>query len=206
MRDIHIRTAMLDKLRHTHRRESDVRIVQEMGVWAGTVRVDIAVLNGEMVGYELKSDSDTLMRLPTQADIYSRVFDRMTLVAGSRHFDKAIEIVPSWWGLIKAIDHGGGIKLQQARPSRRNQTQEPYLIAELLRKDEALLLMERLGIARGWRSKRVKAIHEYLAYQLPLRVLRNNVRDILKARVEWLGQDCMHEFDMSVNTKLNPVF
>ena len=206
MRDIHIRTAMLDKLRHTHRREADARIVQEMGVWAGTVRVDIAVLNGEMVGYELKSDSDTLIRLPIQADIYSRVFDRMTLVAGSRHFDKAIDIVPSWWGLIKAIEHRGGIKLQQARPSRRNQMQEPYLIAELLRKDEALLLMERLGIARGWRSKRVKAIHEHLAHELPLRVLRNNVRDILKARVDWLGQDGMHEFDMSINTKLNPVF
>jgi hypothetical protein len=37
----------------------DTRVVEEMGIWAGSVRVDIAVINGEFHGFELKSDRDT---------------------------------------------------------------------------------------------------------------------------------------------------
>ncbi len=205
MRDIHIRKAMLDKLRRAHFGEANVKIVQEMGVWAGSVRVDIAVLNGEMAGYELKSDSDTLARLPLQAEIYSQVFDRMTLVVGSRHFEKAVDIVPSWWGLIKASKHDECIKLQHVRPGKRNRNQEPYLVAELLKKEEALLVLESFGMARGWRSKKIRAIHEHLARELPLRLLKDTVRNVLKKRVDWLRQDCVHEFNMAVNAKLNPM-
>lgn len=205
MRDIHIRTAMLNKLRGSHSDQANVKIVQEMGVWAGTVRVDIAVLNGEMAGYELKSDSDTLVRLPLQAEIYSRVFDRMTLVVGDRHFGKAAEIVPKWWGIVKAVECMDGIKLRQARPSLKNRAQEPYLIAELLRKDEALLILEQFGLAVGWRSKKVRAIHERLSEELPLRVLRNKVRETLKARTGWLGQDSVHELNVPVDAELHPM-
>ena len=56
-----------------------------MGVWSGTVRIDVAVLNGEMCGYEIKSDRDTLERLPFQIEIYSKEFDKLTLVVGRRH-------------------------------------------------------------------------------------------------------------------------
>ncbi len=61
-----------------HECDHDTKVVQEMGVWNGTVRIDIAVINGELGGFELKSDSDNLLRLPAQAELYSRVFDRMT--------------------------------------------------------------------------------------------------------------------------------
>lgn len=205
MRDIHIRTAMLNKLRKSHCDQANVKIVQEMGIWAGTVRVDIAVLNGEMAGYELKSDSDTLVRLPLQAEIYSRVFDRMTLVVGDRHFEKAAEIVPEWWGIVKAVEHRDGIKLRQSRQSLKNRAQEPYLIAELLRKDEALLILQQFGLAAGWRSKKVRAIHERLSEELPLRVLRSKVRETLKARIGWLGQDSVHQLNVPVDAELYPM-
>jgi len=205
MRDFHIREAMLNKLRSAHQGEDDARIVQEMGVWAGTVRVDIAVLNGEMVGYELKSDSDTLARLPAQAGIYNLVFDRMTLVAGDKHFDKAKDLVPSWWGLVRAVERDGSITLQHRRKGRRNTRQDPYVVAELLRKDEAIFLLERFGLANGWRSKRAKQIHERLASELPFAVLRDSVRETLKSRPNWLGQDSVHQFDMPVDAQLDPV-
>jgi hypothetical protein len=68
-----------------------------MGIWSGSVRIDVAVINGELTGYELKSDRDTLERLPLQAELYSRVFDRLILVVGKRHAKKAIEHIPEWW-------------------------------------------------------------------------------------------------------------
>ena len=69
MRDIDVRQAVKSYLKALHEDDPATRIVEEMGIWAGSVRIDIAVINGELSGFELKSDSDTLQRLPLQADI-----------------------------------------------------------------------------------------------------------------------------------------
>ena len=200
MRDADVRAAVKQYLAAEHAGDSSTRIVEEMGVWAGTVRIDIAVINGELSGFELKSDRDTLERLPTQADIYSRVFDRVTLVAGSRHAEKASAVVPQWWGLFTATASNVGVVLQQIRPSLLNPSQEPYLVAELLRKDEAVQVLERVGLAQGWRSKRVRLIHERLASELPLSALKDHVRAALKARPDWLGKNGPHQLDVPVHS------
>jgi hypothetical protein len=190
---------MKRQLAHQHGNDPSTRIVEEMGVWAGTVRIDIAVINGALTGFELKSDRDTLSRLPGQADLYSRVFDEVTLVVGKRHIKKASELIPSWWGIIMA-EQAEEIRLTVVRPAMRNPSPEPYLVAELLWKEEAIAILESHGLAKGWRSKRVKAIHERLASELPFSVLADQVRETLKARTSWLSreQSC-NQFDMPVH-------
>src|SRR4051812_15627734 len=89
MRDSDVRKALKERLHTQHVDDPHTVILEEMGVWSGSVRIDVAVINGELNGYELKSDRDTLERLPLQADIYSRVFDRLELVVGQRHATKA---------------------------------------------------------------------------------------------------------------------
>ena len=64
MRDRDVRGAMLQLLGAEHAGEKDTFILQELDVWSGAVRIDIAVINGELTGFELKSDRDTLERLP----------------------------------------------------------------------------------------------------------------------------------------------
>jgi hypothetical protein len=59
-----------------------VRIIEELGVVHGKSRIDIAVINGLMHGYEIKSDKDTLQRLPEQMNMYNSVFNKVTLVVG----------------------------------------------------------------------------------------------------------------------------
>lgn len=163
------------------------RIVEEMGIWSGSVRIDIAVINGELCGYELKSDRDTLERLPLQADLYSRVFDRVTLVVGKRHASKAMDHIPEWWGVVAAeqICDGMTVLLPQ-RKAEINPDPDPYLIAQLLWKEEAVCVLERFGLAKGWRSRRVKDIHQRLASELALGVLTGEVRAALKQRQVWL--------------------
>ena len=102
MRDRDVRAAVRQDLDARHGGDTETRIVEEMGIWSGTVRIDIAVINGELWGYELKSERDTLERLPAQAKLYSRVFDRVTLVVGTRHVGAAEDAVPPWWGLTIA--------------------------------------------------------------------------------------------------------
>jgi hypothetical protein len=100
MRDSDVRVAVRTWLRAQY--ADDSRIVEEMGVWSGSVRIDLAVINGELHGFELKSERDTLARLADQAELYNQVFDRMTLVTAKRHLDKASSQIPSWWGITTA--------------------------------------------------------------------------------------------------------
>ncbi len=188
MRDIDVRKATLDHLRTSHAHDVSARIVQEMGIWSGTVRIDIAVINGELNGVELKSDKDTLERLPAQAELYSRVFDRMTLVAGTKHIDKAISLIPHWWGVMAASDEAGVTTLSEVRAAAENPAKDAFLMAKLLWKEEAIAALESFGLARGWRSKPVDQIHGRLAECLSLESLGDAVRSALKARPLWLGQ------------------
>lgn len=205
MRDRDVRAALLQQLAVTYAGDDDTRIVQEMGIWSGSVRIDIAVINRELVGYELKSDRDTLERLPTQADLYSRVFDRLSLVIGERHFKKAVAHVPRWWGVLVATKGRDGIILISEREQDWNPSPEPYLIAQLLWKDEALAVLESYDLARGWRGKRVKDIHQRVASEIPFDELRAEVRTRLKQRRDWLWQPISSYFNMSVDSNPNPM-
>lgn len=205
MRDRDVRSALLQQLTAVHADDGNTRIVQEMGIWSGSVRIDIAVINAELSGFELKSDKDTLERLPYQAELYSRVFDRVALVVGQRHFEKACRLIPDWWGVIVAKQNGNAVELRPEREATRNQSIDPYLVAQLLWKDEAISVLENFDLAHGWRTKRVKAIHERLAEQLPLDELCKRVRAALKTRGEWLRQNASCRLDMPVDPNLNPM-
>jgi hypothetical protein len=160
-----------------------------MGIWSGTVRVDIAVINGQLHGFELKSARDTLQRLPAQAALYSKVFDRVTLVTAPRHQEHAVSAIPDWWGITSAIMRPDGtILLKRIRNPKRNPEVCPLQLARLLWKQEALAVLERHGIDCGIRSGTVDAIAHRLAEKLPVHVLSHDVREVLKHRSDWLGQ------------------
>jgi hypothetical protein len=182
MRDIDVRRAVKSRLAAAHAGEIDTRIVEEMGVWSGSVRIDIAVVNGSLSGYELKSDRDTLERLPRQVRLYGHVFDFLYLVVGKRHAEKAKEMIPDWWGIQVAVVASGGIDLLPHREAALNPSPSPYLIAELLSKPEALGVLESFDLAKGWRSKKIRQIHQRLAGELSLDELKEQVRSALKER------------------------
>ena len=204
MRDIDIRRAVWSQLAIAHAGDPDTRLVQEMGVWSGTVRIDIAVINGELVGYELKSDSDTLQRLPGQAELYGRVFDRVVLVVGKKHALKAKMMVPTWWGVTVATSSGEKIVLTPKRQPKRNPQVDPYLLAKLLWKSEALGALAERGLAKGWKGRSVDDLHKRLATELTLSELSAAVRAALKARLVWLGQTGSYEGQMSACSDSNP--
>lgn len=183
MRDVDLRTALVRRLTRRHSHEPNARILHELGLRHGKARVDIAVVNGALHGYELKSDNDTLERLVRQEQIYSTVLDRVTLVVGERHSRKAISMVPEWWG-VQVVKMGprGGMNFYSARRARNNPSQDPIAIAKLLWRDEALELLSRLGAAEGLRSKPRAMIYARLAKVAGLEEIRSTVRHRLRNR------------------------
>jgi len=193
----------MGQLAAAHQGDPSTRIVEEMGIWGGTVRVDLAVINGEMVAYELKSNADTLDRLPYQIEIYSKVFDRVTLVVGDRLAEKAIRVIPSWWGCTVAKMRDERVVLKRKRGGRRNPQQDRIVFVQMLWKDEAISLLEKHGLADGWRSKPAGKITERLLSVLPFDLVAEGVRDALKTRHK-LGQLVPSQFDMPIDTIPNP--
>ena len=186
MRDGDLRTALLRRLDRQHSRDPDTLILQELGLRHGAARVDVAVVNGSLHGYELKSDSDSLGRLARQARVYGSVLDRVTLVVGRRHAEESIGMVPVWWGVqVAQMGPRGGVIFSSVRRARNNPSQDPVAVAKLLWREEALELLQQLGAAKGFTSKPRAALYARLAEVARPEEIRSRVRDRLRGRTGW---------------------
>jgi len=185
MRDGDVRDALHDFLVHHHSAELDqTRFVDELDL-CGEVRVDVAVINGHLAAYELKSERDTLRRLPTQVETYSRVFDWATLVVAERHLDHARPLLPEWWGVMVATGAHDRVALVPDKEPAENPSVSPHHLVRLLWRDEVLSALEHRGLDRGVRSKPRVAMWTRLADSVPLAELRMIVRECLKRREGW---------------------
>jgi hypothetical protein len=178
-KDIDVRSLLKRHLSQVHS-ATPTRILDELGLCEGDVRVDVAAINGELSGFEIKSPADTLARWPKQLRGYSKVVDRAWLVASEKALDAAK--APAWWGLIRVVETANQLAIRVLREADRNPAPEPLAIAQLLWHAEALAVLEKRGTARGVRSKRRKFAWERLVESLTLDELRAEVRGALKER------------------------
>ena len=163
------------------------RIFEELSVKHGTARIDIAVINGVMHGYEIKSDLDTLRRLPEQMNEYNAVFDYLTLIVGKHHLYDAINMIPYWWGIVVAkVNPKGKVVFHNIRVAENNPAQVKVSIARLLWRDEALRILEESNQAKGVRSKSRETVYVRLTEVLETDVLKAKVREtLLVSRKDW---------------------
>jgi hypothetical protein len=185
MRDMDIRLALRRDLVQEHQDEPSTLIVEELGLCQGDSRVDMAVVNGAINGYEIKSERDTLTRLPMQQEIYNRTLDRITLVASAKHMEAAEKLVPWWWGLQEAIDGPDGVCIQTHRQAVDNPNVDPHSVVQLLWRNETLAVLMNLGLEKGRLSKPRHVLWGALATALPIDELKAVVRAQLKARANW---------------------
>ncbi|HEY9199296.1 MAG TPA: sce7726 family protein [Gammaproteobacteria bacterium] len=187
MRDADIRKALICKLSNKHGASARAQIIEELGVDHGGVRIDVAVIDDFMHGYEIKSNKDTLRRLSEQANAYSKVFTTVTIVVGDRHVDEVTNYIPDWWGILQAtwIENRAAVNLRHRRRARINPTPESLLVARLLWRDEALAELERLGLDKGIRSKSRDELYQRLAIHVPSRDLQKIVSKRLVTRNDW---------------------
>jgi hypothetical protein len=189
MRDLDVRKALLASVLRDHVKDPNTLVLHELGLRHGRCRVDVTVVNGSLHGFELKSDMDTLERLPFQVETYGKVLDKATLVVGERHATKAIPSLPDWWGIKVAVQGPrGGIDFQNYRMASFNREIEPIALAELLWQSEAIAILVSRGIS-GPVLRRPRAFqYKMLTEMLEINDLRSEVRACLKARENWRGQ------------------
>jgi hypothetical protein len=185
VRDVDIRRRLHAEVRRRHAAEIGTLFLDELGLCQGVARVDFAVINGSLHGYEIKSECDTLDRLPGQRDVYGRALDFVTIVTSAKHAKKIRSSVPQWWGIWTANSSTAGVKLRQVRRPRQNPSVDARAVAELLWRDEALEELEARELARGLRGKPRHELWARLADSMPLPELCAIVRGRLKRRRRW---------------------
>ena len=133
--DSDIRASLVKKLSNLdeYRTDPSTVIVSELDVCAGNARIDIAVMNHKIVGYEIKSERDTLERLPSQIEFYNKFSDEITLVVSEQHYSKAKELIPDWWGIECATPKSEtSIVLSSERKPKQNEEVDVFSLTQLL--------------------------------------------------------------------------
>ncbi len=184
MRDIDIRRALLAEMRRLHPDSSDTLILEELEVCQGLARVDLAVVNGSFHGYEIKSERDTLLRLPSQTEFYNQALQFVTLVAAPRHLSKIDSVIPPWWGVWQAEQIGSSVRLEETRESQPNPSLVKLALVQFLWRNETLQILDKYDLSSGVRSKSRHHLWAKLASSFEPEELGDLVRGCLKSRGE----------------------
>lgn len=157
----------------------------ELGLCLGATRVDVASINGQITGCEIKSDHDRLDRLPHQVQLYGQVLDAAVLVTGQRFAVKAADHLPDWWGIWQVQERGGRTTVEEVRVPGTNPAPDPLSVAQLLWREEAHAELVERDAARGLARATRWRLWEALAALVPGPELSELVRQRLKARRDW---------------------
>jgi len=169
-------------LSHRHSGEPGTVIFEELCLLRRSSRADVAVVNGVLHGYEIKSDRDRLERLGRQVVVYGRVFDRVSIIVGTRHIDRVERLVPRWWEIIEATDDCSEIAFTVRRSGSPNTSRSARALVQLLWLETSIKLLESRGAARGFRSRPRSEVWDRLCDVYTLDEIASEVRKALKAR------------------------
>jgi len=185
MNDFKIRTAIKEQEFRAHYLNPDTRIVDELSICHGMAIADIAVINGSLQGYEIKSDQDTLNRLPNQIESYNKVFDFINIVVSKKFSTKIEHHIPEWWGILKVEEIDEHIFINEYRKPTLNSSICPYSLLQLLWKEELILMIEEFGFPKSLKHKPKRNIWAYISENLESNIIKDKVRFILKTRANW---------------------
>ena len=187
MNDRDIRVVLKEELLHRYKNDENTLVFEEFGLRHGAARIDLVVVNDWIHGYEIKSDRDSLRRLPDQIRVYNSVMDRITIAVGYRYAYEVLRMVPEWWGvkLAENKSRSGTVSLSDARLPHNNPKVDLNEVVALLWRGEALAILEEMGAAKGVRSKSRTDIYRRLVEVSSPEYLRARIRQQLKSRKEW---------------------
>jgi len=184
--DADIRSALHAKrLRHA-KSHPDTLVIDELGLAHARSRIDVAVINGCIHGYEIKSAKDNLDRFATQIDIYRQTLQKLTFVAAPKHVTNIMSHAPEWCGVIVAdLGPRGGITFHVLRNPITNPDIDPVMMAHLLWRDEVVELLGQVGYAPKDLRRPRRQLYEILCEVMTIREITASIRAFMVLRQTW---------------------
>ncbi len=195
--DCNMRRALIESLvKVPEFNNDDTFLINELDICGGISRADVAIVNGQIHGYEIKSPQDNLERLPSQVPSYNQVFDTMTLVTCEKHLAKARQIIPRWWGIFCICKTKNGLSLKIKRRPKSNKKVNAFQLAQLLWKNELIeLICENTDTCKGLSSKSRYKLASFAAQNISLDIINDFVRFALKHRQDWRAVPIVQLYD-----------
>lgn len=185
-KDVEIRSALHRKRLKAYHATPGTIVVDELGLSHAKARIDVAVINGYVHGYEIKSSLDTLNRLPSQLELYTKSLEKLTLVCAPRHVERIVEIAPHWCGILIASKGArGGIRFTTIRRSSVNTQVDAVQLAHLLWRAEVVELLSRLDVDKKTLKKPRKQLYKALAELLTIPEITTAIRESMELRADW---------------------
>lgn len=185
--DSEIRSALHAKRLRRLKQHPDTLVIDELCLAHARGRVDVAVINGCIHGYEIKSAKDSLGRLRAQVEIYRQTLQKLTIVAATRHVDSVALHAPEWCGVLEAKQGlRGAIGFAAIRAPRTNPDIDPVMMAHLLWRDEVVEILSGIGhhAPKDLRRPR-KQLYCMVCEALTLRELTIAIRSFMARRQAW---------------------
>lgn len=184
MKDPCIRQLLKDTKLQAYICDTETKVVDELSLPVAKARIDVAVINGAFHGYEIKSASDTLQRLPHQIEAYTKVFDYLSVVTEYKYYQRILDVIPKWVGLIICDEKNGVKTIKQIRKPKLNKNKQGFYIAKLLWREELIDVLNEYQIPfrkkdRNW------LLCEALSSNLDIKSVSSIVRSKLKTRATW---------------------
>ena len=208
MRDFEIRQVLKRTELSGYLTDGTSKVVEELNLWTTGARIDIAVINGNLHGYEIKSASDTLQRLPNQLEAYGKIFDYLSVVTENKHYGKVYELLPKWVGLYVCNEKSIN-SIVEIRPPTFNSNKSGFHLAKLLWRDELISVLTEHNISFRKRDRNW-ILCEVLSDKIEMLKLSDIVRSKLKCRVNWkegfiarFEESSCDDFDLSAPKSLD---
>lgn len=161
-------------------------VVEELGLDHGRARIDVAVVDSCLHGYEIKSSKDTLYRLSTQLEVYTSALEKLTLVVAPAHLEELYDRVPSWCGItIASRNDSGELCLTIIRESLSNPNVDPFRMAHVLWKSEAISLLGTKGIHDLPLKAGRTQLYRQIAEEVVVSELREYIKGCFATRPTW---------------------
>ena len=181
MLDKEIREPLFDFLEEFY---GKIRIFEEK--ITGLSRTDaLGVIDGQLIGFEIKSDHDTYARLQRQTAGYDELCDVKYLVIGRSHRKHADQHIPKHWGIICVYEENtcGNkkivVEIDQIPGVNPNVKLARQL--DLLWRPELALLQEWNGMPKyKWQSKAF--VREKILERIPEETLKHQITGLLFER------------------------
>ena len=194
--DLDIRLALHSKLEKQYYVKKNHLIVHELSLEHGKNRIDIAVFDTYIHGYEIKSSKDNLLRLQNQLTQYSKSLQKLTFVVAENHYQDVLLSTPDWCGLILATKGPrGGITFQSKRRAKLNPNVDFFSLAHILWKSEAIDLLYKNGLNEKLEYKSRRELYQQLNLVMSTHDLASEIKAKLLKRGNWRADELPLSYD-----------
>ncbi|WP_188009058.1 sce7726 family protein [Grimontia hollisae] len=186
-----IKARLINHLYKKGRINSDSVVISELTISDFSRRVDLVVANQNgLTAYEVKSASDNLSRLTGQVDDYLRHFDKVIVVADTKHIKSTLQITPHNVGVIEI---SGDNFIVRRRGTKTRVSKKTPLISFLTTSEISKLLPANLKL-----SNRVSKRNEALK-ATSVKRLRAEVYNFLRRKFASTSNQLLEKLDSGID-------